>query len=78
MPRSLDIYGEAKLDSKNQLFRLVFETGNYLSWSEGLHNFLYTPCLVSRVPMYSEAKLAFIIYLWYPKTMVCVYSFFVP
>lgn len=24
-----------------------------------------------RVPMYSEAKLAFFIYLWYPKTMVC-------
>ena len=23
-----------------------------------------------RLPMYSEAKLAFIIYLWYPKTMV--------
>jgi receptor expression-enhancing protein 1/2/3/4 len=28
--------------------------------------------LVSWVPMYSEAKLAFIIYLWYPKTKVCV------
>jgi receptor expression-enhancing protein 1/2/3/4 len=27
--------------------------------------------LVSWVPMYSEAKLAFIIYLWYPKTKVC-------
>lgn len=23
-----------------------------------------------RIPMYSEAKLAFVIYLWYPKTMV--------
>jgi hypothetical protein len=26
-----------------------------------------------RVPMYSEAKLAFFIYLWYPKTRVSVY-----
>lgn len=29
-----------------------------------LKNILY------RVPMYSEAKLAFIIYLWYPRTKV--------
>lgn len=26
--------------------------------------------LLGRVPMYSEAKLAFYIYLWYPKTKV--------
>ncbi|XAR64189.1 hypothetical protein NMG60_11024436 [Bertholletia excelsa] len=36
---------------------------------------------VSWVPMYSEAKLAFFIYLWYPKTMGTTYvydSFFRP
>ncbi|KAM0010640.1 hypothetical protein Hdeb2414_s0013g00403181 [Helianthus debilis subsp. tardiflorus] len=36
---------------------------------------------VSWVPMYSEAKLAFYIYLWYPKTMGTTYvydSFFKP
>ncbi|KAK2971460.1 hypothetical protein RJ640_020866 [Escallonia rubra] len=36
---------------------------------------------VSWVPMYSEAKLAFFIYLWYPKTMGTTYvydSFFKP
>ncbi|KAK9063909.1 hypothetical protein SSX86_017781 [Deinandra increscens subsp. villosa] len=36
---------------------------------------------VSWVPMYSEAKLAFYIYLWYPKTMGTTYvynSFFQP
>lgn len=32
--------------------------------------------LCYRVPMYSEAKLAFIIYLWYPKTMVMVTFFY--
>ncbi|KAJ0789745.1 hypothetical protein HanPI659440_Chr05g0207101 [Helianthus annuus] len=35
---------------------------------------LFTLCVIGgstcRVPMYSEAKLAFYIYLWYPKTMV--------
>jgi hypothetical protein len=29
--------------------------------------------LISWVPMYSEAKLAFIIYLWYPRSKVCLY-----
>lgn len=33
---------------------------------------ILSPFLLSRVPMYSEAKLAFFIYLWYPKTRVCV------
>lgn len=36
---------------------------------------------ISWVPMYSEAKLAFYIYLWYPKTMGTIYvydSFFRP
>lgn len=31
--------------------------------------------LISWVPMYSEAKLAFIIYLWYPKTMGTTYIY---
>lgn len=31
--------------------------------------------VVSWVPMYSEAKLAFIIYLWYPKTMGTTYVY---
>ncbi|KAG0588158.1 hypothetical protein KC19_2G220800 [Ceratodon purpureus] len=30
---------------------------------------------ISWVPMYSEAKLAFIIYLWYPKTMGTTYVY---
>ncbi|XP_054817923.1 putative HVA22-like protein g [Prosopis cineraria] len=36
---------------------------------------------ISWIPMYSEAKLAFVIYLWYPKTMGTTYvydSFFRP
>ncbi|KAF0893265.1 hypothetical protein E2562_023907 [Oryza meyeriana var. granulata] len=36
---------------------------------------------VSWLPMYSEAKLAFVVYLWYPKTMGTAYvyeSFFKP
>ncbi|KAJ0791000.1 hypothetical protein HanOQP8_Chr01g0000701 [Helianthus annuus] len=46
---------------------------------------LFTLCVIGgstcRVPMYSEAKLAFYIYLWYPKTMGTTYvydSFFKP
>jgi receptor expression-enhancing protein 1/2/3/4 len=31
--------------------------------------------LISWVPMYSEAKLAFVIYLWYPKTMGTTYVY---
>jgi len=31
--------------------------------------------LISWVPLYSEAKLAFIIYLWYPKTMGTTYVY---
>ncbi|CAH8300253.1 unnamed protein product [Eruca vesicaria subsp. sativa] len=44
---------------------------------------LFLSCLdlFSRVPMYSEAKLAFFVYLWYPKTRGTTYvyeSFFRP
>ncbi|QHO29384.1 HVA22-like protein i isoform X1 [Arachis hypogaea] len=43
--------------------------------------FLSLECSSCRVPMYSEAKLAFFIYLWYPKTKGTTYvydSFFRP
>ncbi|XP_033129191.1 HVA22-like protein i isoform X1 [Brassica rapa] len=53
-----------------------------LSLSLSLSLFLsLSPFLLSRVPMYSEAKLAFFIYLWYPKTRGTTYvyeSFFRP
>lgn len=34
--------------------------------------YIYLPAC--RLPMYNEAKLAFFIYLWYPKTMVLYFS----
>jgi hypothetical protein len=36
-----------------------------------VYDSVFAFCL-GRLPMYSEAKLAFFIYLWHPKTKVCI------
>lgn len=53
---------------------LSFLSSCIIIFFSNLFTALYIYLPARRLPMYNEAKLAFFIYLWYPKTMVLYFA----